>query len=399
METHDTLQAVEIQPTNGLPADWLRGEGDGEGANWEAGTPEAFEERGFFSWPVQDHFRRKPFHTVSIEGEVDVAALVRDYRDKLYRSNTLINRQGQCVTDHLLFDFGDSRFGYHEFRHLTVYAPTPEASVAMAAELQKYVNQSAKKTVGFRMLSARDGTVLTEFVKVQRPLTLSDETLALHYGSDFPAWEMEWINQLIERPCGVSVLFGPPGCGKTTYLRSLMGKLIDDFVFYFLPVSEFHALATPALVSFWVAETRRRGTKQKIVILEDAEDLLLPREQGHRDKVSNLLNIGDGFLGDHLKLHLVATTNVPMRSFDPAVTRPGRLMGSREFSRLKRAEAEGLAAAKGIQIPEQADYSLAEIYCHEPVGCPQTKPTPMGFGQPVERIARSQQQFTERQPR
>jgi hypothetical protein len=96
--------------------------------------------------------------------------------------------------------------------------------------------------------------------------------------------------------------------------------------------------------------------------------------------VSNLLNIGDGFLGDHLKLHLVATTNVPIRELDPAVTRPGRLMGAREFPRLGREAALRLAEAKGIQeLPEQPDYSLAEIYCHAPGTCHLPRTRRVGF--------------------
>ena len=86
--------------------------------------------------------------------------------------------------------------------------------------------------------------------------------------------------------------------------------------------------------------------------------------------VSDLLNIGDGFLGDHLKLHVIATTNVPIRELDPAVTRPGRLMGAREFPRLSRDAALRLAEVRGVaSLPEQADYSLAEIYCHAPNTC------------------------------
>jgi hypothetical protein len=117
-----------------------------------------------------------------------------------------------------------------------------------------------------------------------------------------------------------------------------------------------------------VNQTRQQQRKIKIAILEDAEELLLPRENGSREKVSNLLNIGDGLLGDHLRLHVIATTNVPLGNLDPAVVRPGRLIGAREFRRLTRDEACRLALAKGLELPEQSDFSLAELYC----GCADT---------------------------
>jgi hypothetical protein len=51
-----------------------------------------------------------------------------------------------------------------------------------------------------------------------------------------------------------------------------------------------------------------------------------------------------------------------LSQLDPAILRPGRLLGSREFRRLTRPEAQRLAQAKGLKLADQPDYSLAEIY-------------------------------------
>jgi ATP-dependent 26S proteasome regulatory subunit len=91
--------------------------------------------------------------------------------------------------------------------------------------------------------------------------------------------------------------------------------------------------------------------------------LLLPRDGDSRDKVSNLLNIADGFLGDYLRLHVILTTNVPITQFDPAILRPGRLIGIREFRRLNQEDALRLAQVKRLVVPDQPDFSLAELYC------------------------------------
>ena len=66
--------------------------------------------------------------------------------------------------------------------------------------------------------------------------------------------------------------------------------------------------------------------------------------------MSSLLNAVHGFLGEHLKLHILATTNAPLRELDPALLRPGRLMGMRQFRRLTRPEAQRLAEAKGLTL-------------------------------------------------
>jgi SpoVK/Ycf46/Vps4 family AAA+-type ATPase len=167
---------------------------------------------------------------------------------------------------------------------------------------------------------------------------------------------------LRQRSSGVSVLFGPPGCGKTSYIRGLTSRPIGKFEFYYIPASVFNVLTSPTFVSFWIKQTGEGRRKRRVAIMEDAEELLLPRHAGDQTDVSNLLNIGDGFLGEHLKLDVIATTNSPIRRTDPALLRPDRLMGTREFRRLTRTEAQRLADAKGLALPDQNDFSLAELY-------------------------------------
>ena len=128
-------------------------------------------------------------------------------------------------------------------------------------------------------------------------------------------------------------------------------------------MSAFDVLSSPNFVDFWDEQKRGRAGKLSLAILEDAEDLLLPRDGSSQTGVCNLLNIADGFLGDHLNLHIVVTTNSPARQLDPALLRPGRLMGARAFRRLTRPEARRLAEAKGLTLADQPDYSLAETYC------------------------------------
>jgi len=43
--------------------------------------------------------------------------------------------------------------------------------------------------------------------------------------------------------------------------------------------------------------------------------------------------------------------------------RPGCLVRTREFRRLTRREAQRLAVAKGLDLPDQPDYLLRELYC------------------------------------
>ena len=321
----------------------------------------------FFTLPVYEALRQRPDHRVDVQGPFDTRQLAHDYRQHLYRSEVVCLQPYQPAIESLLLCLGQGVFVLCDGGNLTVFAPTPQAAARMAADFRRYVKPLKKAKPGFYLVSLRADGPQTELVGVDACPTADAEELALHYGADFGAWEQQWLARLANRHSGVTVLFGPPGVGKTSYLKMLMARFIDRFLFYYLPLSSFEVLSAPHFVGFWLDQNRRHSPKTKLAIIEDAENLLLPRDERSRAQVSNLLNIGDGFLGEHLKLHVVATTNTPMRKLDEAVVRPGRLMGTREFRRLTRDEAMRLAQAKGLKLTDGSDsWSLAEIYNGKP---------------------------------
>ncbi|MEI6197651.1 MAG: AAA family ATPase, partial [Verrucomicrobiota bacterium] len=322
----------------------------------------------FFKMGLLDHLLRRPYHAVKLMGPLKIKQLAEDNRDRTYRSEKVVDQSGNEKTFRLLLRFDGGAFGYLEGDDtFKIYAPTPELAQAIAKQFRRYVKPQAANKPFHYVISIENGGANAQKIYINRPLPVTTEELALHYGDDFPAWEKEWRDRLYRATSGLTIFHGEPGCGKTYFLRALSARLIDLAVFYVIPLSEVELLANPSFVSFWIEQTKRHQKKLKIVILEDAEELLLPREAGSRDKVSNLLNIADGFLGDFLKIHVVATTNAPVRKLDKAVLRPGRLIGQREFRRLTRAEAERLAQAKGLTLADQPDFSLAEIFNGESV--------------------------------
>src|SRR5881398_258086 len=105
----------------------------------------------------------------------------------------------------------------------------------------------------------------------------------------------------------------------------------------------------------------------------------MQRGADNRQKVANLLNVSDGLLAEFLQTHLICTVNCPIEKLDPAIVRPGRLLACREFMRLSREQAQKLADAKGLVLPDQGDYSLAEIYRLPVIGGLPTTQKSLGF--------------------
>jgi hypothetical protein len=132
-----------------------------------------------------------------------------------------------------------------------------------------------------------------------------------------------------------------------------------------LPVTVYPMLAAPATVDFWLSQNEYYSDQRKVVIIEDAETLLMARAPDNHDSLSNLLNIADGFLGTFLNLQIICTINTPIDKIDPAILRPGRLLAKYTFKRLSFEQAQRLAAAKALTISVQKSYSLAEIYNDE----------------------------------
>jgi ATP-dependent 26S proteasome regulatory subunit len=171
-----------------------------------------------------------------------------------------------------------------------------------------------------------------------------------------------WLERFNAKTSGLTLLRGEPGTGKTTFIRYLMQRTTTTHRFYFVPLSVGVKMSHPEMIEFWLEERKDSRGLRDVAIFEDAEHLLEPRHDDNQGLVSEMLNAADGLLGDCLHLQIIATVNCPLEKLDKAVTRPGRLIGYREFRRLNTDEAAALAARKGLQLPMKESFSLAEIY-------------------------------------
>jgi hypothetical protein len=98
-----------------------------------------------------------------------------------------------------------------------------------------------------------------------------------------------------------------------------------------------------------------------VLVIEDAENLIMDRKYSGNGGVSNLLNISDGLLADFLNVQIVCTFNSALHLVDEALMRKGRLIARYEFGKLSVAKANALARHLKLETIITEPQTLAAI--------------------------------------
>ena len=154
---------------------------------------------------------------------------------------------------------------------------------------------------------------------------------------------------------GMVLLHGAPGAGKTTYLRHLITTCNARFIY--LPNNLFCQLSDPEFFTFIL------GYSNSVIILEDCEELLKPRDQNSNNNgISTLLNLSDGLLGDAMMLKIICTFNTELRNIDQALLRKGRLAHNYEFKPLSIEKTNNLLKKLNANFVSNEAMTLSDIY-------------------------------------
>lgn len=176
----------------------------------------------------------------------------------------------------------------------------------------------------------------------------------LFYEDDFKETDeliRKRLNQKKDK--GIVLLHGLPGTGKTTYLRYLVGKIKKRVLF--LSPSVAGNLMNPDLIDLLI------NNPNSVLIIEDAENIIMDRKFNAGSAVSNLLNISDGLLADFLNVQIICTFNSSVALIDSALMRKGRLIAKYEFGKLSQAKARQLSSHFGFDTTINQPMTIAEI--------------------------------------
>ena len=163
----------------------------------------------------------------------------------------------------------------------------------------------------------------------------------------------DYYDRFMQSDASILLLIGPPGTGKTTFIRGLLQH------------SKQSAVVTydPAILAkdFVFAQFIEGDTN--IFVIEDADNFLGARTDGN-DIMHKFLNVGDGLVTTKNK-KMIFSTNLPsIRDIDSALVRPGRCFDIVTFDLLRSDEAARLAEKLNVKYDSNSKdkHSIADIF-------------------------------------
>ena len=209
----------------------------------------------------------------------------------------------------------------------------------------------------YALQRTQQGTSLLEFGGIEKNIIRDNYTDEILKNFDLIVKDIK-----TDAPSGrVSILTGPPGTGKSWFIRGLV-KECPKAKFVVIQPDMVSALSGPDLISLFVGE-KSKDDGPIVLIIEDGDICISRREGGDMGLVSSVLNMGDGILGQLLDIRLVITSNLGVDDLDEAVTRPGRMNQYASFTTLS-VEHSALIYKRetGEDKVFETPKTLAEVY-------------------------------------
>jgi ATPase family associated with various cellular activities (AAA) len=167
----------------------------------------------------------------------------------------------------------------------------------------------------------------------------------------------DYYDRYMDSNANILLLIGPPGTGKTTFIRGLLAHRNSSAIVTY----DSAILDKDGFFARFIEDDA------EVMVLEDSDAFLKSRSDGNT-MMHRFLNVGDGLVTTKGK-KMVFSTNLPsIRDIDSALVRPGRCFDIVTFDALNVQQANKLADKLGVTLPvrprgkETEKYTLAEVF-------------------------------------
>lgn len=221
---------------------------------------------------------------------------------------------------------------------------------ALIKEVSRFKRREKKKNFEINLIAKDSYGMELKSMEIKK----TKLNLGLYYEDDFMEVDKIIQSRLSkEDDKGIVLLHGLPGTGKTTYLRYLIGRLKKKVLF--LSPAVAGNIMNPDFMDLLI------DNPNSVLIIEDAENVIMDRRVSNDSSVSNLLNVSDGLLADFLRVQVICTFNHPLSMVDNALMRKGRLIAKYEFGKLSVAKGQKLSNHFGFDTIIEKTMTIAEI--------------------------------------
>lgn len=212
-------------------------------------------------------------------------------------------------------------------------------------------NLGLSRTPTFKVLTKSHSNFHTEDVRTEK--TVVD--IVRNYNDDFIAVNNCIQDSIKDKESGLILLYGNPGTGKTTYIKSLITDN-QGANFIFIQNEFVSNLLDPDFISFLLKQ------RNSILVIEDAEKVITSREHIKEDSVvSTILQLTDGLFSDYLNIKVICSFNTNLSKIDTALLRKGRLIAMYEFKALSVLKTNNLLKELGTKTTDE-ELTISDIY-------------------------------------
>jgi hypothetical protein len=159
----------------------------------------------------------------------------------------------------------------------------------------------------------------------------------------------QYYDKYMKSRSSVIVLLGPPGTGKTSFIKGLIAHCEEGALISY----NTNVLESDSIFAKFMSGSER------FMVLEDADSFLKSRNNSGNTIMHKFLNIADGLVSAQGK-KIIFSTNLPtIKDIDTALIRPGRCFDIVKFRALSREECVRVDPS----YTGGGNITLAELLC------------------------------------